>query len=98
MGPDDKELSMLLAQRKTPVSASDTLKARLHKIPHTYKQTVSAWQDLKATLFRPTPAVAFAATLVLGVWLGSEAEIMMALSGEDWASYMASSNVMEDWL
>lgn len=99
---DDPNLDALLAQRYSP-AAPKGLKAALKTIPERVPAKISLWQDVlniyREIFAAPLPAMAVAASLVLGVWCGLEAEMLLEIADQDVTSvFIDIENISEEWL
>lgn len=92
---DDRELDRILSARIVPVMPSALTARILKRLDEENDEVVAVllgW--FKDFFIIPQPAVVLTACLVVGLFLGIQAESTIALSNTDWGSYM---EVSEPW-
>lgn len=96
MMEDNSALDKLLSERAEP-PASPGLAARIIAAAQEKKRPL--WHiimdELNALVLLPKPSYALAACLVVGIVFGLQAETFIALSQEEWGSFLY---VEEDWI
>ena len=95
------DIEITLRERTVP-PMSQGFREGLHRIPQHYPQAEGFWIQMKNLMdelfLSPQPALGFAMTLVVGLWAGMEAELLLSLASEDISSYLVLSEIGEEWL